>query len=176
MRAMKSLIAYFSRKGDNYVKGSIMNLPVGNTEIAADMIRKLTGGDVFRIRTVEDYPEDYNKTTDVAKQELRENARPKLSGQVDNMDDYSLIFLGYPNWWGTMPMAVFTFLVDHDFTGKTIIPFCTHEGSGLGRSESDIKKICPQATVRTGLSIRGGSVHRAENDISAWLSKSGVTI
>jgi flavodoxin len=92
------------------------------------------------------------------------------------MDDYSLIFLGYPNWWGTMPMAVFTFLEDHDFSGKTIIPFCTHEGSGLGRSESDIKKICPHATVLTGLSIRGGSVYRAENDISAWLSKSGVTI
>ncbi len=176
MTGMKSLIAYFSRKGDNYVNGSIMNLPVGNTEVAADIIRKLTGGDVFRIRTVEDYPADYNKTTDVAKQELRENARPKLSDHVDNMDDYSLIFLGYPNWWGTMPMAVFTFLEDHDFSGKTIIPFCTHEGSGLGRSESDIKKICPHTTVRTGLSIRGGSVHRAENDISAWLTSSGVAI
>jgi len=176
MGGMKSLIAYFSRKGENYVNGGITNLPVGNTEVAADMIRKLTGGDVFRIRTVEEYPADYNTTTDVAKQELRENARPKLSGRVDNMSDYSLIFLGYPNWWGTMPMAVFTFLENHDFSGKTIIPFCTHEGSGLGRSESDIKKICPQATVCTGLSIRGGSVHRAESDISAWLGKSGAVI
>ena len=176
MRGMKSLIAYFSRKGDNYVNRSIVNLPVGNTEVAANVIRKLTGGDEFRIRTVDDYPTDYNKTTDVAKQQLRENARPKLSGHVDNMDEYSLIFLGYPNWWGTMPMPVFTFLEEYDFSGKTIIPFCTHEGSGLGRSESDIKKICPHATVLTGISIRGGSVHRAENDVSVWLSKSGVTI
>jgi flavodoxin len=175
MRGKKSLIAYFSRKGDNYVNGAIENLPVGNTEVAANMIRKLIGGDEFRIQTVDDYPSDYKKTTDVAKQELRENARPKLSGHVDSMDEYSLIFLGYPNWWGTMPMAVFTFLEEYDFSGKTVRPFCTHEGSGLGRSESDIKKICLHATVLKGLSIKGGSVHRAENDISAWLNKSGVT-
>ena len=173
---MKSLVAYFSRKGDNYVNGAIMNLPIGNTEVAANIIRKLTGGDAFLIQTVDDYPADYNKTTDVAKRELRENARPKLSGHLDTLDEYSLIFLGYPNWWGTMPMAVFAFLENHDFSGKTIIPFCTHEGSGLGRSESDIRKICPYATVLTGLSIRGGGVQRAENDISAWLSTSGVAI
>jgi flavodoxin len=172
---MKSLIAYFSRKGDNYVNGRIVNLPVGNTEVAANMIRKLTGGDAFRIHAVKDYPADYNEITTVAKQELRQNARPVLSGHVDNMDEYSVIFLGYPNWWGTMPMAVLTFLEEYDFSGKTIRPFCTHEGSGLGRSESDIKKICPHATVLTGLSIKGRSVHSAENDISAWLNKSGVT-
>ena len=173
---MKRLVAYFSRKGENYVNGAIENLPVGNTEVAASMIRKLTGSEAFRIQTVDGYPADYNKTTDVAKQELRKNTRPKLSGHVDNMDEYSLIFLGYPNWWGTMPMAVFTFLEEYDFSGKTILPFCTHEGSGLGRSESDVKKTCPHATVLTGLSIKGGSVHRAENDISDWLNKSGVTI
>jgi flavodoxin len=173
---MKRLIAYFSREGDNYVNGAIENLPVGNTEVAANMIRKLAGSEAFRIQTVDGYPADYNKTTEVAKQELRKNARPKLSGYVDNMDEYSLILLGYPNWWGTMPMAVFTFLEEYDFSGKTILPFCTHEGSGLGRSESDIKKTCPHATVLIGLSIKGGSVHRAENDISAWLNKSGVTI
>ena len=176
MKGMKSLVAYFSRKGDNYVNGAIMNLPIGNTEVAANIIRKLTGGDAFRIQTVDDYPADYNKTTDVAKREQRENARPKLSGRLDTLYEYSLIFLGYPNWWGTMPMAVFTFLENHDFSGKTILPFCTHEGSGLGRSESDVKKTCPHATVLTGLSIKGGSVHRAENDISDWLNKSGVTI
>ena len=158
---MKRLIAYFSREGENYVNGSIVNLAVGNTEVAATVIQKLSGADTFRIRAVKDYPADYSKTTDVAKQELRRNARPKLSGHVGNMDDYSLIFLGYPNWWGTMPMAVCAFLEDHDFSGKTIIPFCTHEGSGLGRSESDIRQICPHATVLTGLSIRGESVHKA---------------
>jgi flavodoxin len=173
---MKRLVAYFSREGENYVNGSIVNLAVGNTEAAAKVIQKLTGADMFRIHAVKDYPADYSKTTDVAKQELREKARPELSGHVDTMDDYSMIFLGYPNWWGTMPMPVFTFLEGHDFSGKTILPFCTHEGSGLGRSESDIKKICPYATVLNGLSIKGGNVQRAENDISAWLNKSGVTI
>lgn len=174
MRGTKNLIAYFSREGNNYVSGGIVNLPVGNTEAAANMIQKLTGSDMFRIQTVKDYPSDYNETTDVAKQELRQNARPKLSGHVDNVDEYAVIILGYPNWWGTMPMAVLTFLEEYDFSGRTIIPFCTNEGSGLGRSESDIKQACPDAKVLKGLSIRGGSVQKAENDISAWLRKSGI--
>jgi len=174
VRGTKNLIAYFSREGNNYVSGGIVNLPVGNTEAAANMIQKLTGSDMFRIQTVKNYPSDYNETTDVAKQELRQNARPKLSGHVDNVDEYAVIILGYPNWWGTMPMAVLTFLEEYDFSGRTIIPFCTNEGSGLGRSESDIKHACPDARVLNGLSIRGGSVQRAENDISAWLRKSGI--
>jgi flavodoxin len=169
----KGLIAYFSRAGNNYVAGDIVNLPVGNTEVAANMIRKLTGSDIFQIDTVKAYPEDYHETTDVAKQELRQNARPELSGRVDNMADYSLIYLGYPNWWGTMPMAVFTFLEEYDFAGKTIIPFCTHEGSGMGHSESDIRKVCPDASVLKGLPIRGGGVQRAENDIADWLRELG---
>jgi flavodoxin len=138
VREIKSLIAYFSRKGNNIVGGKIVNLPVGNTEVAAKMIQKLTGSDTFRIDTVKDYPSDYNKTTDVARQELRQNARPELSGRMDNMDDYRVIFLGYPNWWGTMPMAVFTFLETYDFSGKTIIPFCTHEGSGMGHCNNSL--------------------------------------
>jgi flavodoxin len=174
IREMKSLIAYYSRAGNNIVNGSIVNLPVGNTELAAKLIQKLTGSDAFRIDTVKKYPADYNETTDAAQRELRQNARPELMGHVDNMDDYSVIFLGYPNWWGTMPMAVFSFLEEYDFSGKTIIPFCTHEGSGMGHSESDIKKVCPDAKVLKGLSITGGSVQRAGNDISAWLRKSGV--
>jgi flavodoxin len=169
---MKSLIAYFSRAGDNYVSGRIVNLPVGNTEIASKMIQKMTGADTFRIQTGKAYPADYREATDMAKLELHQKARPELSAHVDNMDDYSVIFLGYPNWWGTMPMAVFSFLEEHELSGKTIIPFCTHEGSGLGHSESDIKQICPDAKVLTGLSIRGGSVHKAENEIAAWLRKS----
>ena len=174
MREIKSLIAYFSRKGNNYVGGRILHLPVGNTEVAAKMIQKLTGSDIFRIDPVKEYPSDYTKTTDVARQELRQNARPELSVHVENMEDYGVICLGYPNWWGTMPMAVFTFLEMHNFSGKTILPFCTHEGSGMGRSESDIKKLCHDANVLKGLSIRGESVQRAGNDISAWLRESGV--
>ena len=109
----------------------------------------------------------------MAKQELRQNARPELSGRLDNMADYSLIYLGYPNWWGTMPMAVFTFLEEYDFAGKTIIPFCTHEGSGMGHSESDIRKVCPDASVLKGLPIPGGKVQRAESDIADWLRTLG---
>lgn len=170
----KCLIAYYSRAGNNYVNGSIVNLPVGNTEVAANMIQKLTGGDLFKINTVKTYPTDYTKTTEVAQQELRQNARPELTGRIDNMADYEIIVLGYPNWWGTMPMAVYTFLEAYDFSGKTIIPFCTHEGSGMGHSESDIKKLCAKATVLKGLAIKGGNVQRAESEIAAWLRKSGV--
>jgi flavodoxin len=170
---MKSLIAYYSRKGNNYVGGGIVNLAIGNTEVAATMIRTLTGGDLFRIETARAYPEDYHETTEVAQQELRKNARPELSGHLDGVKDYEVIFLGYPNWWGTMPMAVFTFLEAYDFSGKTIIPFCTNEGSGMGQSERDIKRLCPKAKLLKGLSIRGESVRKAEGDIAAWLRSSG---
>lgn len=173
MSERKRLIAYFSRAGNNYVGGEIMNLPVGNTEVAAKMIQKLTGGDMFRIETIKKYPESYDETTDVAKQELRRKARPELTEHVGNMADYSVMYLGYPNWWGTMPMAVCTFLEEYGFSGKTIIPFCTHEGSGMGCSESDIKKVCSESKVLKGLAIIGGSVQRAENDIAAWLRNLG---
>ncbi len=169
MANSKSLIAYFSRKGNNYVGSSIVNLPVGNTEVAAKKIQKLTGSDIFQIRTVKSYPEDYTETTNVAQAEKRENARPELTELVDNMDSYDVIYIGYPNWWGTMPMAVFTFLEEYDFSGKTIVPFCTHEGSGMGSSERDIKRLCQNAKVLSGLAIRGGSVERADKDIASWL-------
>lgn len=171
MAYSKSLIAYFSRKGNNYVAGSIVNLPVGNTEIIAKKIQEFTGSDIFEIKTVKSYSEDYTETTNVAQEEKRKNARPQLTEKVDNMDSYDVIFLGYPNWWGTMPMAVFTFLESYDFSGKTIIPFCTHEGSGMGSSERDIKKLCPNAKVLPGLAIRGGSVDRANKDVANWLKK-----
>jgi len=173
IKTIKKLIAYYSRAGNNIVGGNIINLPVGNTEVAAKMIHKMTESDMFRIDTVKKYPADYHETTDVAKQELRENARPELSGHVDNMAEYSVIYLGYPNWWGTMPMVVFTFLEAYNFSGKYIVPFCTHEGSGMGRSESDIRKLCSNSRVLKGLPIRGGSVQGAENDIANWLRKFG---
>lgn len=167
----KSLIAYFSRKGNNYVSGNIVNLKVGNTEVAATMIQKITGSDIFHIEAVKPYPKDYQETTKVAKEELHENARPELISQVPDMDSYDVIFLGYPNWWGTMPMPVFTFLEAYDFSGKTIVPFCTHEGSGMGHSESDIKKLCLDSKMGKGLSIKGGSVHGSEREISKWIQK-----
>ncbi|MDP4183834.1 MAG: flavodoxin [Bacteroidota bacterium] len=169
MTNSKSLIAYFSRKGYNYVGGRIVNLPIGNTEVIAKKIQELTGSDMFHIETVESYPEDYTETTNVAQEEKRENARPELTETVDDMDSYDVIYIGYPNWWGTMPMAVFTFLESYDFSGKTIIPYCTHEGSGMGHSERDIREHCPNAKVLSGLSIRGDSVGRAGNDVANWL-------
>jgi len=172
---MNSLIAYYSRKGNNYVGGKIMNLLVGNTEVAALLIQEQTGSDVFVIDTVTAYPTDYHETTAVSRKELDTQARPELRGQVDKMDDYRTIFLGYPNWWGTMPMAVCTFLEAYDFSDKIIIPFCTHEGSGMGHSERDIQQICPTASVLQGLAIRGGSVREAGNAISAWLRTLDVT-
>lgn len=165
----KSLIAYFSREGNNYVSGSIVSLTVGNTEVAANMIQKITGSDMFRIEAVKPYPKDYRECTEVAKKELRENARPELISKVSDIDSYEVIFLGYPNWWGTFPTPVFTFLESYDFSGKTIIPFCTHEGSGMGYSESNIKKLCPGARVEKGFPIRGGSVKGSEKEISNWV-------
>lgn len=171
---MKTLIAYYSRRGENYVDGKIANLAVGNTEVAAAMIQKLTGGAAFRIDTVKTYPDDYGETTETAKEELRRNARPELASRLTDTSAYDVVVLGYPNWWGTMPMAVFTFLEEHDWKGKTILPFCTHEGSGLGRSVADIQKACAGATVSAGLAIRGGRVHGAEAEIAAWLKANGL--
>jgi flavodoxin len=171
----KCLIAYYSRAGNNYVSGKIVNLPIGNTKVVADMIREITRGDVFRIDTVKPYPKDYSATTNVAKKELNENARPELSGHVENMDSYNVIFLGYPNWWGTMPMPVFTFLEEYDLSGKTIVPFCTQEGSGMGRSEKDIAKLCPETTLLKGLAIHGSRISSAKKDVEGWLSEISIT-
>ena len=163
------LIAYYSRRGNNYRNGEIVNLKVGNTEMVAGKILKLTGGDTFYIETVKLYPADYHETTQVAKRELNENARPAIRGKVADMQKYDVIYLGYPNWWGTMPMAVMTFLESYDFSGKTIIPFCTHEGSGLGSSVQDIKKVCPKAVVKQGLAIRGSNVNNSDRQVSDWV-------
>jgi flavodoxin len=165
----KTLIAYYSRRGQNYVGNNIVNLSVGNTEVVAKKIQSLTGGDLFEIDTVKIYPVDYTETTRVAMEEKRQNARPELTATIDNMDNYDLIYLGYPNWWSTFPMAVFTFLESYNFAGKTIIPFCTHEGSGLGSSERDIKKLCPHSTVLPGFAIRGSKVNSADYEIEKWI-------
>lgn len=174
LKEKKCIIAYFSRAGNNYVGGKIVNLQVGNTKIAAETIQEIIGGDLFRIDTVTPYPKDYSATTNIAKKELNENARPKLTNHVTNMDSYNTVFLGYPNWWGTVPMAVFTFLEEYDFSGKTIIPFCTHEGSGMGHSESDIHRNCLDAKILNGISIYGSKVSSSKKDIEKWLDKLGV--
>jgi len=171
----KCLIAYFSRKGQNYSSGGIVDLKVGNTEVVASMIQKITGADMFHIESVTAYPKDYTETTEVAKNELRTKARPKLTGTVENMKAYDVIFLGYPNWWGTMPMPVYTFLESYDFSGKIIAPFCTHEGSAMGHSQQDIVKACPKATVLKGIAIHGTSVGSANSEVSRWIDTLNIS-
>jgi len=165
----KILIAYFSRAGGNYVNGSIMNLEIGNTEVAAKMIENITGGELFKIDPLKAYSNDHMTCIEEAKRDLQADARPELKEYLDSIDEYDTIILGYPNYWGTMPMQVFTFLEKYDFTGKVILPFCTHEGSGLGSSERDLKRLCPSADIHKGLSIQGGNVRKSEKDIIRWL-------
>lgn len=171
----KILIVYYSRAGSNYVSGDIVNLPVGNTAAVAELIRQKTGADVFEIKTVKSYPADYTETTEVAKKELQQNARPEITGSVPDIAKYDTIILGYPNWWGTMPMAVFTFLEKHDLSGKTVLPLCTHEGSAMGRSVKDLKKALPSSIIKKGLPIKGTRVYKKDATIEAevenWLKE-----
>lgn len=165
------LIVYYSRKGENYWGGSIKDLPKGNTETVAEMIAEITGGDLFEVDTVKPYSADYHTCTEEAKRELNENARPELKQYPDSLDGYDTIFVGYPNWWGTMPMAMFTFLERYDLSGKKIVPFCTNEGSGMGRSETDLKKICKGASVEKGLAIQGSTAASSGKRVSEWAKK-----
>jgi len=166
------LIAYFSRQDNNYVDGSIVNLAIGNTEVVALKIKEITGGYFFKINPVKKYSADYQICTEEAQREYRANARPQLTEKLAGIDAYDTILLAYPNWWGTMPMPVWTFLEQHDFTGKNILPLCTHEGSGMGKSENDIRKLCPTANILKGLAIKGSNVHHANSIVSEWLQKS----
>lgn len=165
----KNLIVYFSRKGENYVAGNIVDLPQGNCEVLAKMIHELIDSTLFQVKTVHSYPQDYHQCTAQAKKELLNQERPKILDYVHQFNQYDHIILCYPNWWSTMPMAMFTFLQTHDTTGKHIYPLCSHEGSGMGVSENDIKKLCPQAIVHQGLAIRGSQVHDSLQEVKGWL-------
>jgi flavodoxin len=169
LQGKKCLIAYFSRKGNNYSSGSIVNLPIGNTEVIAKMIADVTSGDLFCIDTIKPYPNDYRQTAEIAGQELCNNARPVLINHVVDMGGYQIVFLGYPNWCNTMPMAVHTFLEENDFSGKMIVPFCTHEGSGLGSSVKDILKICPSAELTGAIAFLGSNVKNARKEVESWI-------
>ena len=166
---MAKLIAFYSRAGENYFGGTYKRIAVGNTEKAAQMIAKITGGDLFEIEQAQPYSEDYQACIAEAKRDLQAHARPDVLNLPDNLDQYDEIYLGYPNYWGTMPMAVYTFLEHYDLTGKTIHPFCTHEGSGLSGTEGDIRRIAKGAAVAKGLAIHGSSVDGAEQAIKKWI-------
>ncbi len=157
---MKALIVYFTRSG--------------NTETIAHTIAKETGADTFHLRPAFSYSYDYEECVEEATREYDRHARPLLASVPENMDQYTVVFIGYPIWMGTMPMAMFTFLEETDFSGKRIIPFCTHGGSGLGNSEQDIVKLCPEATVLKGIAIDGQHAGSSAYKIEEWLHRLGV--
>ncbi len=170
----KTLIAFFSRADENYFGGSMRYVKVGNTEIVCNLMAGLIDADLFKIEMEEPYSPDYMTCIDQAKKDLRAKARPQLTNYLDGIDDYDTIVLAYPNYWGTMPMAVFTFLERYDFTGKTILPLCTNEGSGMGSSERDIKKVAHGAIVKSGLPVNGSSVANSQGIVSDWLRENGL--
>lgn len=167
----KKLVVFYSRADENYVNGMIKKLEVGNTEVAAGIIEKLTDAKMFKIEQMQPYSKDYNECIAQAQADQKRDARPELKSYPETLEDYDTIYLGFPNYWGTMPMAVFTFLEHFDFSGKRIRPFCTHEGSGLGNSIKDIQRLCPDAKIEKGLAIHGGSVERSERDIEKWIKQ-----
>lgn len=172
----KALVVYFSRTGQQY---SVGNITEGNTAIIGKMIAKETNADIFEIKVVKDeYPtNDYTALTQVAKVENQQNARPAIIGKVEDFSKYDVIFIGYPNWWADMPMPVYTFLDSYDFTGKTICPFCTHEGSGLSGTEANFRSHTKAKAVSDGLAIYGHTAQNsraeAESKVKAWLKGLG---
>ncbi len=153
----KVLIAYYSR--------------TGNTREIADQIHRSVGGDIFEIQAVKLYPDDYEDLKKVAKEELASEYKPALKTKIENIRSYDLIFIGYPIWWGTFPAPVRTFLSEYDFSGKTVVPFCTHLGSGLGQSVTDISKLCPKSKISDGLAVWGKDAKTAQNEVAEWLRK-----
>ncbi len=170
----KTLIAYFSRAGENYFSGEMKYVKTGNTEIVANIIQEITNADIFKIEMANPYSESYMACIEEAKKDLRENKRPALAKDADNMDSYDTIILAYPNYWGTIPMAVASFLEKHDFTGKKILPLCTNEGSGMGSSERDIKKYAKNAVVENGLSVSGSKAANSKTVVEKWLRSNGI--
>ena len=158
--SVKILVAYFSHSG--------------NTREIANQIHGIVGGDIFQIEAVKPYPDNYDAVVERAGQELHSGYRPALKASIESIEPYDMAFIGYPNWWGTIPAPVRVFLTEHDFSGKKIAPFCTHEGSGLGRSVADISKLCPKSALLESAAIRGRDVKTAQNAVSEWLLRIGI--
>ena len=170
----KTLIAFFSRANENYFGGAMRYVKTGNTEIVVNGMKEMIEADSFRIEMKDPYSPVYMTCIDEAKRDLRAKARPELVSMPASIDEYDIIVLAYPNYWGTMPMAVFTFLENFDFSGKTILPLCTNEGSGMGGSERDIKKTCPGAEVKSGLAVTGSEAANAAGRVRKWLAANGL--
>ena len=172
-----TLVVYFSRTGEQYTVGVIDE---GNTAIVAKMIAEQTGADLFEVLPVDDhYPMTYAELTDVAKQEQNENARPEYDGEVPNLSQYDTVFVGAPVWWGDWPMIMYTFFENNAdaLSGKKLVPFSTHEGSGLSGFDKKLAEVCPDSTISEGLAIRGNDAQNDQDGVSSsvndWLSGIG---
>ncbi|MCR4634251.1 MAG: NAD(P)H-dependent oxidoreductase [Erysipelotrichaceae bacterium] len=170
----KTLIAFFSRADENYFGGAMRYIKTGNTEVVVNHMKEMIDADVFKIEMKEPYSPVYMTCIDEAKKDLRNNARPELMHYLDNIDDYDTVILAYPNYWGTMPMAVLTFLERYDFSGKTILPLCTNEGSGMGSSEKDLRRYASGAQIGNGLSITGSKAADSDDKVEKWLRANGL--
>ena len=170
----KTLIAFFSRADENYFGGAMRYIKVGNTEIVCNLIKEMISADTFRIEMKEPYSPVYMTCIEEAKKHLREKARPELVRYPDSLDAYDTVILAYPNYWGTIPMAVATFLERYDFTGKTILPLCTNEGSGMGGSERTIRQCAPGADVKKGLPVTGSYAAQSGDSVKRWLKANGL--
>ena len=160
-RSKKILVAYFSR--------------TGTTREIANQIHKIAGGDVFEIQVIETYPADYEEAKKRAMQEQESGYKPALKSRVENIRSYDVVFIGYPIWWGTIPAPIRSFLSEYDLSGKSVVPFCTHGGSGLGRSVADISKLCPKSTILDGKAVSAGDAKTSQKAVSEWLRKIKIT-
>ena len=168
---MGALIAYFSRRGENYVSGKLKELSVGNTEVAAGMLQQLTGADLFQLEPVHEYPKSYNACIDEAQADQLRDARPELKRYPESLDGYDTIYLGYPNWWGSMPMPVATFIDTYKMSGKKVAPFFTHGGGGVQRCMSDLEARAQGANFTDYLCLSGSSAKNSQGEITSWVKK-----
>lgn len=170
---MAKLVVFYSRAGENYFSGRYRNIAVGNTEKVARVIAEATSAELFKIEQKVPYSSNYRICTEQAMADKQGNARPELATLPNSLDEYDEIYLGYPNYWGDMPMAVYTFLEAFDWTGKIIHPFCTHEGSGLSGTEQRIVAACKGADVKKGLAIHGSCADQSSEEVLQWIKSSG---
>ena len=168
---MKVLVIYFSREDENYFGGAMRYIAKGNTEVIAEYIQELTGADLFKVERKVDYAKDYRACIQEAQVEQRKGELPELKRYLNNVDDYDVIFIGGPIYWGTLPQPMFTQLDKLNFDNKVIMPFSTHEGSGLASIVKDIKKYAPNADIRKGLAIVGSNVNSAKPQVDKWIKE-----
>ena len=167
----KKLVIYYSRTGENYVNGKITSIQKGNTEYIAEFIQKNFGADLFRVETVKEYAKSYMDCIREAQKELDSDERPALKKRLDDISEYDNIFIAGPCWWGTYPMAVFSAVENLDFKGKKIFPVMTHEVSGLGHCESDLKGMIDGADFVKGLAVHGADAKNAEAAVVNWVNR-----